>query len=107
MNQITHWIDASNVYGSTEHEIELLRLHRDGLLVEATEMSADLLPKCNQNTAFEETSMDSSVEVGLEACHGPCDHDTGRTGDACFAAGIVGWDFAQTFSQIQWRLIQT
>ena len=25
MNQITHWLDASNVYGSDDHEADLLR----------------------------------------------------------------------------------
>ena len=30
VNQITHWLDASNVYGSTEEEIEMLRTHKDG-----------------------------------------------------------------------------
>ena len=90
MNQITHWLDASNVYGSTEHEVGLLRSFKDGLLREADDSSANMLPKCNQNPEFEEvTAPGSAEEVGLESCHGPCDHDTppGRTGGACFAAG--------------------
>merc|ERR1712223_2376735 len=29
-NQITHWLDASNVYGSSEEELEMLRTHKDG-----------------------------------------------------------------------------
>ena len=30
VNQITHWLDASNVYGSSEEEMEMLRTHKDG-----------------------------------------------------------------------------
>merc|ERR1712223_975462 len=30
VNQITHWLDASNVYGSSEEEIEMLRTHTNG-----------------------------------------------------------------------------
>ena len=34
LNQITHWIDASNVYGSLPEEQPLLRLFKNGLLKE-------------------------------------------------------------------------
>ena len=32
INQITHWLDASNIYGSDAEEGEKLRLHRSGLM---------------------------------------------------------------------------
>ena len=32
MNQITHWLDASNIYGSDEHETKNLREGKLGLL---------------------------------------------------------------------------
>ena len=32
VNQITHWLDSSNVYGSTEEEMRQLRAFRDGKL---------------------------------------------------------------------------
>jgi len=32
INQITHWLDSSNVYGSDDEEAATLRLFRDGLL---------------------------------------------------------------------------
>ena len=81
MNQITHWIDASNVYGSTKHELDLLRSFRDGLL-KVSDADDTMLPKCDENSKFEE-------EDGLEACHGPCDHKKGseNTKGNCFGAG--------------------
>ena len=86
MNQITHWIDASNIYGSSDHEVELLRSHQNGLLIEANDVSADLLPKCDENEEFEE-----SLPDGLEPCHGPCDGIVVPEG-SCFAAGTVPYD---------------
>ena len=32
INQITHWLDSSNVYGSDAEEGERLRSHRSGLM---------------------------------------------------------------------------
>ena len=32
LNQITHWLDASNVYGSTDQASKTLRAEKDGLL---------------------------------------------------------------------------
>ena len=79
MNQITHWIDASNVYGSSKHELDLLRSKKDGLLKVAKE-NDEMLPKCNENP---------SMEDELEACHGPCDKKIGNpnTKGTCFGAG--------------------
>ena len=82
MNQITHWIDASNVYGSGKHELDLLRSGRDGLL-KVSNTDSSMLPKCDENSKFER-------ENGLEACHGPCDHEKSpneNTKGHCFGAG--------------------
>ena len=57
MNQITHWLDGSNVYGSTETDAKLLRAFQYGLLIDSTENGSpniDLLPKCDQSEEFEE-----------------------------------------------------
>jgi peroxidase len=45
MNLITHFIDASNVYGSNEEEVKALRLFRNGQLqFLGTRNSRPLLP---------------------------------------------------------------
>ena len=47
-----------------------------------------MLPKCNENRKFQEESPPGQhLEKGLEACHGPCNQEEGRTNGACFAAG--------------------
>ena len=51
MNQITHWLDNSNIYGSNEEESEELREGRSGLLKvtkisAGTNTHAEFLPKC-------------------------------------------------------------
>ena len=47
-----------------------------------------MLPKCNENRKFQEESPPGQhLEKGLEACHGPCNQEEGRTDGACFAAG--------------------
>ena len=47
-----------------------------------------MLPKCNENRKFQEESPPGQhLEKGLEACHGPCNQEGGRTDGACFAAG--------------------
>ena len=84
MNQITHWLDASNVYGSTDNETKLLRHFINGLLIESNENGSskiDLLPKCDKHVEFEEP-----VPNGLESCHA-CDGLVVPDG-SCFGAGI-------------------
>ena len=56
------------MYGSTDHEIELLRSYTDGLLKIAN--TANMLPKCNENPRLIEESDVQGVEVGIESCHG-------------------------------------
>ena len=46
MNQITHWLDSSNVYGSDEEEAEKLRAHVGGrLLAQQSSFGKELLPE--------------------------------------------------------------
>ncbi|XP_045583395.2 salivary peroxidase/catechol oxidase isoform X1 [Procambarus clarkii] len=50
LNQITHWIDASNVYGSTPNQQRAIRSFRNGLLLTS---GNNLLPiNPNQNTSI-------------------------------------------------------
>ena len=73
MNQITHWLDASNVYGSDDHEAVLLRSKKGGKLKVTTDGGEDMLPKCNRF---------SDLESESEVCHNmPCNSD-------CFAGGV-------------------
>ena len=45
MNQITHWLDSSNVYGSDKETQQRLRLNRNGLLLSTiTNDGEELLP---------------------------------------------------------------
>ena len=45
VNQLTHWIDASNVYGSAVEETNRLRRFKDGLLrVHVNPDGSELLP---------------------------------------------------------------
>ena len=54
MNQITHWLDASNIYGSSEHETEMLRQGTLGLLKTTIKPGTrghhhhQTLPKCER-----------------------------------------------------------
>ena len=77
MNQITHWLDASNVYGSDNEEAELLRKHTGGKLKVTTQGSEDMLPQCNlYEDLYEE--LDICGEKGTRT---PCQSN-------CMAAGL-------------------
>ena len=46
INQITHWLDGSNIYGSSLEESNLLRTFQDGLLkIHEGSEGAEMLPK--------------------------------------------------------------
>ena len=86
MNQITHWIDASNIYGSTDKEAKLLRTLSNGLLVEADQKgvkSTEQLPKCDESEKIGEVSPSSSSSCGV--CKAIKVHPDG----SCFAAGTL------------------
>ena len=81
MNQITHWLDGSNIYGSTEIDAKLIRTFRYGLLIDSTETgppNIDLLPKCDQSE-FEDLS---------GACH-TCEVLDVDPEGSCFASGTI------------------
>ena len=73
MTQITHWLDASNTYGTNDHEIGLLRLKSGGRLKVTAREGEDMLPQCHKYK-------DLFGEDGLESCHQPC-------GEDCFGGG--------------------
>ena len=75
MNQFTHWLDASNVYGSNDQDSEKLRLGSGGKLKFSTQNGQDMLPLCSE---FSELN---DKYTGIEACNQPC-------GEDCFAAGL-------------------
>ena len=65
MNQITHWLDASNIYGSTLDESNSLRSFSGGKLKSNSVQDSRGLPSCSKTP-------------DIEMCH-RCSH--------CFAAG--------------------
>ena len=71
MNQITHWLDASNIYGSSEFENKPLRKRVGGLLKITRNGGSrgDLLPTCATDSQRDDIGM----------CSG-CKH--------CFFAGV-------------------
>ena len=83
MNQITHWIDASNIYGSTDQEAKLLRTFDNGLLVEANQKGVkdtEQLPKCDE--VGEDSPSDA---VSCDVCKFVKVDPDG----SCFAAGTL------------------
>ena len=77
MNQITHWLDASNIYGSDDHEALLLRSQNGGKL--KVTKDGNMLPRC---TNF--ADLNDAYPNGLESCH-----NTDMTcGEDCFAGGL-------------------
>ena len=70
MNAITHWPDASNIYGSTEKESREVRDSIDRTLLKATKrgrfgLTRQLLPQCS----------DASSNT-IEACKESCEERT-------------------------------
>ena len=50
MNQITHWLDSSNIYGSGAKEARKLRTFRGGKMrTGRASGSAEMLPDSNEN----------------------------------------------------------
>ena len=77
MNAITHWPDASNIYGSTEKESREVRDSIDRTLLKATKrgrfgLTRQLLPQCS----------DASSNT-IEACKESCEERT----RGCYYAG--------------------
>ena len=83
MNQLTHWLDASNVYGSDDHEAKLLRSGSGGKLKVTNEGNEDMLPKCDKYPELMETAKNENDKKGLEVCH----TEPPNCGKDCFAGG--------------------
>ena len=86
MNQITHWIDASNIYGSTDKEATLLRTFTNGMLIEANQKgvkSTEQLPKCDENEKIGEDSPSNSSSCVV------CNFVEVVPNGSCFAAGTL------------------
>ena len=76
MNQLTHWLDASNIYGSDVDEALLLRSQNGGKL--KVTRDGNMLPRCAN---FDDLN---DAKNGLESCH-----NTDLTcGEFCFAGGL-------------------
>lgn len=45
LNQITHWLDGSNIYGSTQNEERELRTFSNGLLTTSANNMLPILPQ--------------------------------------------------------------
>ena len=73
MNQITHWLDNSNVYGSTDPVAASLRTFRDGLLrTEPCDNGKECLPFAAANLTCLGPSMRCALAGTVEAAY--CDH---------------------------------
>ena len=70
MNQITHWLDASNIYGSNEEETKLLRSFRNGLLKITRQAGSKYgsLPTCSENFRPHGTDREEIAEA-CEECN--------------------------------------
>ena len=72
LNEITAWIDASNVYGSDEERANELRSFKGGKLLTSDEAGLFLPvdpPVANGNPVFEAGDIRSTEQVGLATMH--------------------------------------
>ena len=86
MNQLTHWLDGSNIYGSEHEEAENLREKRDGLLKSTTKKGAEMLPTCDQTPLLKIFNERENKREEMEACGGPCPR-TCSGHSCCFIGG--------------------
>ena len=86
MNQITHWLDGSNIYGSEHEEAENLREKRDGLLKSTTKGRDEMLPTCDQKPILKIFNEAKNKKTLMEACEGGCPK-TCSGHSCCFIGG--------------------
>ena len=81
MNQVTSFIDASNVYGSAQTEMDELRLFREGKLRYTNlHIRKPLLPALDQRTASEECRISTPNLHCFRAGDGRVNEQPGLTG---------------------------
>lgn len=92
-NEITHWMDMSQLYGSSEEELEHLRNSKEEhlLLVTSTStnqrtLSRALLPRCLTQSRAEIRLLDNEDRESVEICE-TCQR--GGNLNKCFFAGDV------------------
>jgi heme peroxidase len=64
LNEVTHWWDASHIYGSDEQTLERLRAREDGKL----KIKDDFLPQ-HPDTGIEDTGFARNWWIGLDLMH--------------------------------------
>ena len=87
MNQITHWLDGSNIYGSEHEEAENLREKRDGLLKSTTKGINEMLPQCDQRPLLKLFNERENKDEPMEACKTPCPKTCSEKQSCCFIGG--------------------
>ena len=87
MNQITHWLDGSNIYGSEHEEAENLREKRDGLLKSTTKGRNEMLPQCDQTPLLTLENERTNEDEPMEACRGCPRQDSCSGHSCCFIGG--------------------
>ncbi len=70
LNEVTHWWDASHIYGSDQETVDRLRTGADGKLLAGGKLriEGDLLP-LNPQTGIEDTGFSRNWSVGLNLMH--------------------------------------
>ena len=91
MNQITHWLDGSNIYGSEHEEAENLREKRDGLLKSTTKGRNEMLPQCDQRPPLILFNERDEKNEAMEACR-TCPRQNACSGHSCCFIGGKTYD---------------
>ena len=109
MNQLTHWLDGSNIYGSEHEEAENLREKRDGLLKSTKKEGNEMLPQCDDAPLLKLFSERDGEDEPMEACK-TCGRQDACSkklripapnsdfGNCCFIGG-------KTFAYITWTKV--
>ena len=87
MNQITHWLDGSNIYGSEHEEAENLREKRDGLLKSTPKEGNEMLPQCDQTPILKLFNERDGENEPMEACRTCPRQDSCKKHSCCFIGG--------------------
>ena len=78
-NQITHWLDGSNIYGSEIEEAHTLRKFQDGLMKEeGREIKGGLPPKCPFGKSHQQYQVESCFTVTADDLSNPQNFGAGK-----------------------------